>query len=331
MKISAFQINNNYNFGIKPNINTNKLERTPSKDIVSFSSKKEPKKKLSKNIETALEFGHKVINRTALGNLKLEDVEAIAQEYAQGVEVLPISELEGKIENSQDYGAFFQSQLKADFTPSTSKMYIGLPKKSMDEMARLLYAKNASHEFTHLVQMNTNESCDLLKLLSKGNYEYAKLLMGLSDTIFSVFDNQLQADAAQNVFRNDIDMMQLRKYRELVPREAYVSKHLLAKNIGLSSEREMQDYLKEQYNRLFNQVMVSVKSSQPELLDMIPKNETLENLRKKVRVCCALKAKNEFEAYTTESELAKELLKTDNTINIDAFPMYYSILESAFK
>ena len=59
--------------------------------------------------------------------------------------------------------------------------------------------------------------------------------------------------------------------------------------------------------------------------------KALDSLKKKIKGYIAIKAMDEREAYTTESEVAKREMRTTKTLNIDAFPMYYDILAKAFE
>ena len=65
--------------------------------------------------------------------------------------------------------------------------------------------------------MDTNEAFNQLKIMSKGNYEYAKAIMGIGDTIFALFDNQIQAQTVSPIIFKSIDANAFQKYEAITP------------------------------------------------------------------------------------------------------------------
>lgn len=322
------------NINIKKDIfvfKINSLERTPSADIVSFSGKKTTEKKLRPRVQTALDYSQDILSEAKTKKLTLQDIANITNNYYSGVSVESMSELRKRIPDGQNYMAFFSSQLKDDFSLSNREMFVDLPKIDADEMAMLLFAMNCAHEFTHLEQEDTNYSVNQLKAMSKGNIEYAKAIMGISDAVFSVFDTKIQAQTLVPILKKDLNADVTRKYGSIIPFEAPVNRNMLPIANGLKNEKEMQKLLRIGFEQIFEDVMVSISQNQPEIFDMIPSNEEYKDLMKKVRSYCALKASDEKEAYTTESEVARKSLKTNKTLNIDVFPIYYDILEKALS
>lgn len=310
---------------------TNKLERTPHQDTVSFSGKKQHQKTLKPNVQSAVDYAQDIIESVKSNDISYENVSKITNKYSPNVTIFPMSELKNKLPDAQNYGAFFFAHMESDFKPSSKEMYIKLPRENADKMEMLLFAMNSAHEFTHVKQMDTNEAFDSLKTMSKGDYEYAKAIMGIGDTIFSFFDNQIQAQTVSPLIYKSLNVNEFKKYGAITPVEAHITREMLPKANGAKNEKDMQQTMRKTYQSLFENAMISIRENQPEILDMIPENETYEGLMKKVRSYCATKAKDEREAYTTESEVAKKEMRTTKSLNIDAFPMYYDILAKAFE
>ena len=329
MKISFNPISFSHN--IKRTVNQNKLERTPNRDVVSFSGKKPHIKTLKPRVQTAVNYSEDILNKGKEKDLSFSDISDITSKYSKDVTILPMSELKNKLPDADNYGAFFFAQMESDFKPSSKEMYIKLPQKNADDMEMLLFAMNSAHEFTHIEQMDTNEAFNQLKIMSKGNYEYAKAIMGIGDTIFSLFDNQIQAQTVSPIIFKSIDTNAFQKYEAITPVKTPITREMLPKACGAKNEKEMQQIMRRTYQSLFENVMISIKENQPEILDMIPENETYEGLMKKVRSYCATKAMDEREAYTTESEVAKKAMEITSSLNIDAFPIYYDILAKSFE
>lgn len=331
MKINSVQIFPKLSVQQNNFFKTSKLERTPSADTVSFSASKPQNKTLKPRIQTAVDYSQEILQAIAQRPITLQDLSDITAKYSKDVRILPMSELQNKIDDSQNYGAFFTSQLKDDFKASDKEMYVTLPKANTDKMEKLLFAMNAAHEFTHVEQMDTNEAFNQLKLMSKGNYDYAKTIMGISDAIFKIFDTQIQAQSVLPVLQKSLNINNFMKYGCITPVEASVSRQMLINSLGLKGEKEFQQKMRSTYNELFDSVMASISQNQPEILNLIPERENYEALKKKVRSYCALKASTEKEAYTTEVQVAKKAMGTDKPLNIDVFPIFYDNLEKAFS
>ncbi len=310
---------------------TNSLERTPNRDIVSFCGKKSSSKKLPPRVQIAMEYSQDILKESKTKKLTLQDISNITSKYSDSVSVYPMSELKNRISDGQNYGAYFCSQLEDDFTSSNKEIFVDLPKMDADEIEMLLFSMNCAHEFTHIKQLDTNNSFNQLKIMSKGDIDYAKAIMGISDLVFSVFDTRIQAQTVAPIIQGCLDVKAFQKYSNIIPVEAPVNRQMLPIANGLKSEKDMQTLLRAGFNQIFENAMISIKKNQPEIFDMIPDNEHYENLMRKVRSYCALRAADEKEAYTTESEVARKILKTNKTLNIDVFPIYYDILEKAFS
>lgn len=331
MKINPIQIAPK--LGIQQNIfsKASKLERTPSADTVSFSASKPQNRALKPRIQTAVDYSQEILQKSAQKSITLQDLSDITEKYSKDVSLLPMSELQNKIDDSQNYGAFFCSQMGDNFEVTNKEMYVTLPKANADKMEKLLFAMNAAHEFTHVEQMDTCEAFNLLKLMSKGDCDYAKTIMAISDVVFKVFDTQIQANSVLPVLTKSLNMNDFAKYRCVTPVETPVNRQMFSTSLGLKNEKEFQQKMRSTFDNLFDEVMVSISQNQPEILNLIPERENYEALKKKVRSYCALKASTEKEAYTTESQVAKKAMGTEKSLNVDVFPMFYDNLEKAFS
>lgn len=330
MKISSISFVPNYRIYNYQKSSKLSLEHSLSCDMVSFSASKSKQKKLKPRVQTAVDFSEKLAQKVREGNITINDVESVVSGYTKNVTVLPMSKLKDKIEDAQNYSAFSFSKLGEDFKPSVHEIYVKLPSENCDETELLLFAMNSAHEFTHVEQVVDLESFNMLKALSKSNYDYANAIMSIGDRIFSFFDTIVQAHTLKPIMDRNINLSKLRKYGVIVPQTANVDRQMLPAALGVHSEREMQVELRKLFDSRFEQIMNSIEKNQPEVLEMFPPNESKEVIKKKIKSYCAQRAFDEREAYTTESEVAKKFMKTDDMLNIDIFPMYYDVLGKAF-
>lgn len=332
MKINFNPISFSQNINQKNYTNhTNKLERMPYHDCVSFSGKKTHQKTLKPNVQAAVDFSKELIEQTKAKQITFKDVSDIAAKYSDDITVLPMERLKEKTEAADMYGAFFTTQIGDDFKPYEKSIYINLPKQNSDKTEIMLFAMNTAHEFTHAKQIDTNKSFDFLKTISKGNPEYGKALACIGDAAFAAFDNQIQAHVVSSTIRRYINPTEFLKYGCITPSEAPITRQMLPLGMGVRSEKEMQQELRNIYDGMFTGLIQAIAQQRPEIIEAVPDNEDLDSLKKKIKGYIAIKAMDEREAYTTESEVAKREMKTTKTLNIDAFPMYYDILAKAFE
>lgn len=330
--MNIIQLSNLPNYKINNSFNKrpNKLERMPNCDVVSFSSSRPRSGKLKPNVQNAVNFSDEVMTLVLNGDTSIKGIESVAAKYINDITVCPMSELNKIIPDAQNYSAFFFSKLGQDFKPSANEIYVTVPKPDCDKTELMLFAMNAAHEFTHAEQVQSLDTFNQLKALSKGDYDYANALMGIGDNIFSYFDTIMQSTVVKPVIENKVDLIKLRKYGLIVPQKANVNRQMLPFSLGLRTEQELKVQLRRFFDMYFSKVMKYIEQNQPEVMDMLPDNESYESIKKKLKAYCALKAEGEKEAYTTESEVAKKVMGIDSTLNIDAFTMYYDVLAKAF-
>ena len=307
----------------------NRLERSPSTDVISFSGSKHNKKPLSDDITTSVKLGEDLIKLSQENNLTINSITPVINQYSDDIEVLPISELAKINPNAHNYQAFQTSHLSEDFKFDDKKIYINTDLAKKDEMNMLGVAMNTAHEFTHIKQTEDPKCAEFIKLLSKGNYDEAVVIMGVGDAVFSIFDNQIQAYTVLPTFQNAEDMINFQQNGMITPHEKNVNKNKMLNDAGYKDEKEFKQKMNEYYKVAFENVLTAA-ASDPSMAPYLEK-VNVNKLYTKIKAYCALKANGEKEAYTTESELAKKYFDTENGLNIDVFPIYYGMLEKSFS
>lgn len=314
-------------------LTSNTLERSPAQDTVSFSGKHnhQPKvKPVNPNTLKALELAGKMDEIAKQKNMTLADLESLISLYSDDVKVRPIEDLKNEIPDAQNYGAFYTATMNPDFKPVNKTMFVNLPDFDGDPNKVLSFIMNSSHEFTHVSQMDNGKAFEYLKTVTKGNYDNAKAIMALGDTVFKIFDNQIQAYAVLPAFSTPVDMYNVQKYKMTMPRKAHVSKDIIPQGLGLRSEKEFKSAMSILFSKQFNTVLQAMLEND-EVARMIPDLNNVNRLYSKVKTYCAIKAQEEKEAYTTESMAAKKALNTQDELNIDIYPIYYDMLAGAFS
>ena len=328
MKITSINLPkiNNFKYSQK----TNRIKQSQIKDSFCFSGKNSVNNdNTSNNIKKAVEFFDKLINLPKEKEIKQEDLQRIVQEYTPDVTVLPMNALKENMPNADFYGAFFSSHMNPDFTMTEQKLYID-PIKGRGNVERFAFACDSAHEFTHAMQIQKGKSIEQLKELANGDYNYAKFIMGFGDTLFSFFDNQLQAQATLPTFYNLQDSVNIQRYGTIIPRPATISENSIYQGLKLNSEKEFNEQMNAVFEALFYRIFAE-NQAKPEFLNSIPKTENLEQIKRKIKKYCAIKARDEKEAYTTEVKAGKKLLNTNKSLNIEIRPIYYEKLEKLFS
>lgn len=328
MKINSIHLHKINNFSPSPK--TNFIKQSQVTDSFCFSGKKPINNdNTSNNIKKAVEFFDKLVNLPKEKEIEQKDLQNIVHEYAPDVTVLPMSTLKAKIPNADFYGAFFSSHINPDFTATEQELYIDKA-KGRGNVERFAFAIDSAHEFTHAMQIQKGKSIEKLKELSNGDYNYAKFLMGFGDTLFSFFDNQLQAQATLPTFYNLQDSVNIQRYGTIIPRPTTISENSIYQGLKLNSEKEFNQQMNAVFEALFYRIFQENQST-PEFKNAIPKTENLDSIKAKVKKYCAVKAADEKEAYTTEVKAAKQHLNTNKSLNIEIRPIYYEKLERLFS
>lgn len=305
---------------------------TSAGDIVAFSGKSKPQtkeKQISPNVLKAVELADKLTQIPMQTPFSLDLISSIIAQDLPDITISPINELEGLIYDSQNYGAFYTGILTPDFNITDETMYLNNSKADISDVYRFSVIKDTAHEYTHAMQMKNGITTNFLKTVTKGDYEYAKAIQGLGDIVFKPIDNEIQAYSVMKVFRNPYDLISNQKYGFFYPREQEVSKQDVLDSLGLKNEKEFKALILQQFDKTFNTTVNSLLSD-PVISAMIPERN-YNKLKNKIKAYCQISAVKEKEAYTSESIISKKYLKTDKSINLDIFPIYYSMVADALK
>lgn len=312
----------------------NSLERTPARDTVSFSGKIEPRKN---NNQIASDLGVQIYNQSLKKHMGIDEISQIINSETNNLTIKPIEDLQEEISDYQNYEAYFISQTNPNFTTSNHEMYINTNKPRPSKTEKLLLAMNVGHEYTHFLQNNTITS--KLEDICNGDYEYAKIVQFLGIETFKKFDTTIQAQAViSTMMDNPETRLSFQKYGCVVPQKQQINKQNIFKSLNLSNEKEFNNYIQNAYEEEFLSILGKAIEN-PDILNLILPYITNENgdvdeskimkLLQDSQKYCVLTSDSEKEAYKTESDIAKRILNTPSVLNIDIFPMYYSLLENA--
>lgn len=287
-------------------------------------------------VKEAMELGMSIYENEIK---KTKDTKQIINTKAPDVEVLPREKLAEimKPEEVQNYAAYFEECLGRNFTSYGYRMFID-DKSSKDKNTALFKAMEISHEYTHYLQAKQGRDVKFLKGISD-EWEYFGSLMALSSIVFQKFDKELQAYTMYPVFDNAQDGESIAKYNRFLPYKRKITKEDILNMNKYSSEETFQKKVNKifdvEFKKMINEIpKIPSKSMDPIIKAVVAQmvNEGREEeLKEDLRKYCALNAQKEKEAYMTESAVAKEIIKTRKPINLDAFVLYYDMLQNAFE
>lgn len=334
MNISAIS-NFRFSANAKNNsINNFKPNYLLQKDSISFTSKSLITNAFGENIKEAALLGRQVYNKLSRGAQPQELINLIHQEYPNAT-IKPIEELD--IEDKSLYFAFYTHKINPDFSPQFPELYVDFKNKN-NEVLNMISACDTAHEYTHMIQSYSPKVIAEYRTLANNDKEYMEVVAGFGDSIFKYFDTIEQANIAGGAFGLQ-DAINSQKYKKIVPRKNDVTKNSLILKSPYANEKEFRAHANKIYNDYFdlmseqllnmpdNQVLPRLKNKYKEILS----NNGLDKLRQDVKKYVELSARKEKEAYATESQVAKIILKTQDSLNIDGYPLYYQMLENAFK
>jgi len=334
MKISSISnysyVKNNQSKSFSPLKHNHQLQ----KDTISFTSKSLITNAFGENIKQATNLGRQIYNKLSRGVDRNELAKLINQEFPN-VSVKAIEELD--IEDKALYFAFYTHKINSDFTPKFSELFIDF-KNSNNPTLNMIGACETAHEYTHLIQSYSLKEIEEYRALAQNDKEYLEVIAGFGDSIFKYFDTVEQVNMARGAFSTQ-DAMSAQIYGKLVPRKNDVTKNLLIAKSPYANEKEFRANVNKVFNDYFNlaskqlltlpdnQVLPRLKEKYRQVLA----SNGLDKLRQDVKKYLEISAKKEKEAYAVESQVAKTILKTTDSLNIDSFPLYYQMLENAFK
>lgn len=306
----------------------------PQKDSVSFTSKSLVNYSFGENIKPATILGKQIYNKFSKGASKEEIVKLIQQEHPN-LKVKSMEELD--IEDKSLYFAYYTHKISSGFTPFETELFVDI-KNSNNPILNMLCASDIAHEYTHIIQSYNPKTIAEYKALSNGDKEYLDLVAGFGDSVFKYFDTEEQARMAMGGF-DKYDTPNMQRYGRLAPRKNDINKNMLIAKSPYGSEKEFRANVNHVLNVFLdkmcielltlpdNQVLPHLK----EKFKQIKQEGRLDELKAAVRKYVEISAQKEKEAYATEAQVAREILGTKESLNIDALPIYYQMLENAFK
>lgn len=332
---------NCFNFN-KPVLNQPQVARynQSNGDVVSFSAKKKkpPQVQINHNVDFGVSIGDEILSKLNAGGSK-EEVFSVLQKRLPDVQIGSIDEIANKTVNPDGFIAYFDSRLNDDFTQTDRKMYLDLfPFKVADDKQKLAQAMDIAHESTHAKQVDSGKDASFYKKLSNGDAIYAGTVIGIGKYVYERTDKFFQEKMLPPCFYDLQDQMNLMKYNREIPRASDVSRLKIIKNGGFENYdkfKEVADAIllysfKEEMDYLIQNPQY-VDDNIKEVLVEINDNNAFDKFFDDIKKYCSYMAMNECEARTTESKLAKKALKTNKTLNIDCYPIYYEMLSKALK
>lgn len=310
------------------------LNNLSSVDTVSFSAKQPKAQKKENHVKNGLQYGRTIYEMLKNGTSD-EKIFSHLRETTPNVRILDISELMNYGINPLFYASYFQSKIGEDFTPQNLQLFIRVNEGINNDMDKLIRAMDIAHEFTHYSQVNSGEDYEFFKKMSNNDKKYAGVVTGLGDFVFSNFDTKVKDMCTQFAFE---DAELSNKFIPL-PKEKRITKQALLESQQIKNEAVFTKIMGSVFDDAFAKV-VEIALRYPEMsepyiheaMKEISQNrKELEKLKQNVKAYCCESARKEKEARTTESELAKKVLKISSSINYDVYPLYYELLERALK
>lgn len=309
----------------------------PIIDSVSFSGNPYLRKtEKNKNVQEAINFGEEIYSKLQNGASR-RDIAEIIKQKNPSLNVYSTSKLREIIPDGSDYDAFFQYKMGEEFEITEKSLFLNLDNKSKSSVKNLSFAKDTAHEYLHVMQMERGEM-EFLKELSNNNSEYAGFLPAVGDFVFKIFDVDVKNDFVGNTF-DFKDKMNALMTGEIIPREKKITPNILLERNKFKNEKEFKKFVNSTFDGVFYQVIDFI-SKHPEnvdekcvkvLYEVASKEDGIEKLKEDLKKFCANSAKKEKEAYTVESEISRRTMQTESSLNIDALPIFYGMLENALN
>ena len=318
----------------KVNFNTYKNQNQVQKpnltlpfDSVSFSAKS--KRANDFNAEAA-KVGHSIYNML-LENKGQQDIYQELQRKAPQAKIRDISCLSEYNINSNEYAAYFSSKIVNDLLPCDMQFFLR-SENPRTQTEKMLRAMDIAHEYTHYLQVSSLQDRKAYKAISN-DVNYMSIVAGIGDIVFSIFDGKIKADVLQGVFADAIDF----RIMNIIPKVKYVNQQTILNGAGAKNtsdfNRSMNSLYELIYIKNFEELVRHPERIAPEFQDtffeILNSREKLEKLMKDVKKYCSLNAAREKQALKTETILAKQIMKTSQTLNYDAHHIFHDMLERA--
>ena len=309
-------------------------------DTVSFSAKsKRTNNNLeNQNIATSVKLGEKLYTELISGSTK-KDITKLVQQELQTLQVSSLKNIKNQVAFADGYAAYFTSEIADDFSMDKSAIYLNeKPFRIGDKNEKLSFALDVAHEYTHAQQVVSGQEAEFYKRISNGDVTLARTIVALSNLTYELMDKAMQTKTLPNVFANPIDFINFQRYHREIPREMYLSKQMLVANAKCKNEMEYKKHIEYEFQNAFINTLQYIfehperveTSILNKLIEIGEKNQ-IDDLFEKTKQMCAHNAQSEAEARTTESIIAKNILGTKKTLNIDCYPMYYELISKSLK
>ena len=207
-----------------------------------------------------------------------------------------------------------------------------------DKNEKLSFALDVAHEYTHAQQVISGTESEFYKKISDGDVDLARTIVAMSNLTYEFMDKAMQTSTLPNVFANPIDFINFQRYGKEIPKETYVTKQMLVSNAKCRNEMEYKKQVEYMFQKAFLETIKYVLEHPENVEERIMKTlmkigaeHKIDDLRDKTKLMCAHNAESESEARKTESTIAKKILGTKKTLNIDCYPMYYELISKSLK
>jgi len=337
-KMQINRINNYINVSKIQNITkfqNKNIFKSLNKDIVSFSGLNLPTEK-NPNVKEATKLGLEIYD-LEYEDCNIDKIKEIinVKDY---IKLKPISELKNQIDDSDFYVAHFLYRLNDKFEPMESMLFISEKLQQNSDIYKLRYAMEVAHEYTHLKQFEKGIMSRQLKKVASDDLAYSALIMGLGNEVFKKFETVEREMFMSGVFDMKTLRQEFNEYGFILPKEKNFNKQQILSFKDLKNEVQFKNYNQEQLSVylmdrieavLNDEITLEYDFLKDMLRDIIKNPVQVKKLKDDIKQYCKDAAYREKEAYTTESVIVKKVMKTNKTLDIDFFPVYYEMLEKA--
>lgn len=298
----------------------------------------------NKNVEQAVNLGRKITDLLQ-ENAGQDEIKKLIKSEIQVTDVLDMDDYRKTTgDEAAGYCAYHTFEIDDDFNCKKSVVYVDFPSNSANRNPDYKFQQNfelartIAHECTHTLQGTNGNYKKFMSKVADNSGEKATQLSIIANIIFQQFDTEMLSQLI-TPFVNKAELRNCRAYGRTIPREMKMSK-----GIFLSRNNLTQDAFNNKVNIVFNRmysnfinlmkngrVVFGDENTKKFVEENIKTEEARENLKNELKATCYYRAVSEQEAYTTESEIARTILKTDKMLNLDMFPIYFELLAEALS
>lgn len=323
LPVKTFRNNySNNQITLKPNL-------TLPNDSVCFCAK--AKKNNEDFSQKAAKVGREIYN-LLLTDTNQGEIYKFIHSKAPNATIRDISHLKEMHIDSEAFAAYFAMKIDDNLHPKDMEFYLRneIPNSKTQKMTR---AMDIAHEYTHYLQASSGADRNRNKKITNDPI-YLGLIMGVGDRIFSVFDGKIKADILHDIIIDAVDFRTM----SIVPKVKYVDKQSVLKGAKVKDEAEFKEIMVALFNDICTSGLIELAKNpqriapqyQEMFYEIMDSSEKIEKLTQDIKTYCSYNAIRERQALKTESILAKQILKTDESLNYDANYIYHELLEKAF-